>query len=105
MARAAKKVGRRDADLGARFTLNERARVELAMVRSGQNLTEFIRTAVLSAADQALANDPLAAFAGAIGVIDVKGPGARRSEAVYSEMLLDKHAASRRRTRRAQAER
>ncbi|MBU6428619.1 MAG: DUF1778 domain-containing protein [Cyanobacteria bacterium REEB65] len=96
MARAAKKASRRDVDLGARFTAAEKARVARAMAKSGKNLSDFVRAAVLGSADQALAGDSLAAFAPALGVIDVKGDFGRRAEALYTARVLEKHEAGRR---------
>lgn len=101
MARAAGKPNRREADLSARFTPQEKIRVELAMARTGKNLTDFIRGAVLGSADEVLANDPLATFAGAIGAINVKGDFGRRADMVYAELLQEKHGIRRRRTRQA----
>lgn len=96
VARSSRHEGRRDTDLSARFTTEERRRVELALAKSGKNLTSFIRDAVLASVDEALADDAVAAFSGAIGVIGVKGSFGRRSEEAYTELLLQKHA--RRRT-------
>ncbi|MEB3187641.1 MAG: hypothetical protein VKP72_09415 [bacterium] len=85
--------------MGARFTSGERGRVEQALSRTGKNLSDFIRDAVLSAADSALLNDAVSVFGVAIGAIDVPGDHARRADELLSGMLIDKHAARSRRTR------
>ena len=90
----------RSADLGARFTQEERLRVERARMMRGQNLSEFIRSAVLASAQETLATDPLAPFSDAIGVLDV--PGAFGREGAH-ELLLAKHSPENRRNRRPSA--
>jgi hypothetical protein len=99
MPRVAKQAGRRDADLSARFTADEKCRVELAMAKSGKNLSDFVREAVLASADQLLADDAMAAFVGAIGVISVPGDFGRRADDLLADLLLEKHSSGRRRTR------
>lgn len=94
----AKIAGRRDRDLSARFSLGERQRVERAVAKSGKSMSDFIREAVISSADEVLADESAAtAFADAIGVISVKGAFGRRADATYASMLTEKH---RRRPRR-----
>jgi hypothetical protein len=97
--RQAVKRAVRDTDLSARFTADEKRRVELAMAKTGKNLTDFVRDAVIGSADMVLADDAVSAFAGAIGVIGVPGDFGRRADETYAELLLQKHASSKRRTR------
>ena len=99
MARAAKHSARRDADLSARFTADEKRRVEMALLKTGKKLSEFMREAVIASANQVLATDPMAAFSGAIGAISVPGDFGREAETVLTDLLLDKHQPEARRTR------
>lgn len=99
MGQAAKKSIRRDADLSARFTADEKRRVELAMAKTGQTASDFIRAAVIHSADQTLKGDAVAAFIGAIGAIGVPSDAGRRADQTYAEMLLQKHNHDKRRTR------
>ena len=92
MGTTQRKASRRDVDLGARFTPAEKARVDLAMNRAGRNLSDFVRDAVLTRAETILAQDALAAFQPAIGVLDVPGDFGRRADEVLADLLIEKHA-------------
>lgn len=100
MPRSAGRIERRDEELGARFTRSQKERVKAAAERAGKTPSDFVREAVLSLADRVLKDDALAGFDTFIGMVDVPDVHAREHSEAFADLILEKHAPSKRRTRR-----
>lgn len=66
------------------------ARLERAAATTGESLSKFIRRAAVQRADSVLDADVPAEFADVIGVVRAGGRRARRSGAVFAELLGDR---------------